>query len=201
MTAVDPYLDAGMRGWIVTTARKNHRRIANYDVEDLIQEGYACYYKCRDRYVGKRPRMGRTGLCRFLPVNNPDRTALRHFQALVKTTFSNHITTLVIKQPSGWELPVSSLGREDQSFEAIWDTIIPPADEVASATVLLQNAPGEIKQLFQLLIDDALELTGYRRLGRRKHSARETTNEYYCRLLRIPPYDLVGTVEKYFLSA
>lgn len=201
----DPYLDAGMRGWIVNIARKNYGRIANYEIDDLIQEGYFCYYKCHSRYIGKKGLQRRDGTpCRYLPVKNPDKIALKHFQSLVCTTFGNSLSTLAFRQPSGWEQPISSLGGIEQTTEEVWEQLVPPEQEVASVSALLQNAPWEIKQLFQLLVNDALELTGFQRFksGRRR-GTRETTNQYFCRLLGIPPendYDICGAVERHFLG-
>lgn len=198
----DGYLDTGMRGWIVNTARASYRRIANYDMDDLVQEGYCCYYKCRSRYVGVEGLVTRSGeACRFLPNENPDKLARQHFQALVKTTFSNRIATLIVKQPVGQEIPISDMTRVDQTTESAWEQIMPTEAENQTAAALLMSAPAEIKQLFQLLVDDALELSGYRRFGKGKRAPRETTNRRFCRLLGLSPeHDLVGQIQNHFLK-
>lgn len=59
----------------------------------------------------------------------------------------------------------------------------------------------EIKQLFALLVDDAVRLSGYRRYGKRRMRPRETNNRYWCRMLGLPyGTDLSGQVENYFLG-
>lgn len=208
MRTNDPYLDDGMLKWIQRTAWANHRRIANFSYEDLVQEGYVAFYKCKDRYVGKQGLVGRDGVTpgRYLPPENPDKVSIRHFQALVKTTFFNNIRTLAWKQPSGWEFNVTSLLREPHRSESeVWDKVLPLYDEEASATVLLRRAPEEIKQLLQLLVDDAMALvkpfSGQPRRTRRERlfRRRETTNERFCRLLKLPENrDIVGETTEYF---
>lgn len=197
---LDEYLDSGMKGWIFNTAKSNYGRIANYDLADLTQEGYMCYYKCRARYVGKEGLVKRDGTpCRVMP-EIPDKEARRHFQSLVKTAFSNHLSTLALKQPKGWELAISSIAKPEQTAEQAWDTILPAEGEVATVGILLKSAPNEIKQLFQLLVNDAIDLSGYRRFGKKRTAHRETTNQRFCRLLNLAPdYDLVGQVEQHFL--
>ena len=211
--AQDPYLDRAMRGWIVNISKRNYGRVANFEIEDLIQEGYLCYYKCRARYVGKPGLKKRDGTpCRFLPETDPDRQALRHFQSLVCTTFNNALSTLALKQPKGWEIAISTLATPDQSSEQAWEAVLPPDAEVATAAALLASAPKEIKQLFQILINDALELVGGRRVvgndewfveeaPKRRGRKRETTNERYCRLLGLPSsYNVAFALERHFLK-
>lgn len=206
----DGYLDAGMRGWIFRTAVENVYKIAGYRVEDLVQDGYMCFYKCRNRYVGVRGLRKRDGTpCRYLP-KRPDKEARKHFQALVKTAFGNHISTLATRHPASSERLMVDMVHPLQTEEQVWDTLMPPEQEVASVSALLEAAPGEIKRLFALLVDDALEFAGYRRrVGELEDSGRyrlkwrrETNNEYFCRLLKLPSnYDIVGQVENYFLRS
>lgn len=201
MTMTDDYLDEGMRGWIHKTARKNLGRVANFDLDDLVQEGYFCYYKCRNRYVGVPPKPNKDGMPRYLPPSNPDKVARRHFQCLVQTTFNNRIKDLAFRQPKGWELAISDLAGE-RTLELAWESILPVQDEDASVLTLLKNAPAEFKQLFDLLIDDALGFTGYRRVGDRRRGRRETTNQRLNRLLldRYPGRDISSEIERYFLQ-
>lgn len=193
-TKNDPYLDEGMRGYIFKTAKKNLYRIAGYELEDLVQEGYACYYKCRMRYVGRPPAPNHTAL----PFTNPTKLERRHFMSIVKTAFHNSISTLATKCPSGVEFVVSDLVPPDRLQEEYWDSVIPLAGEEVSVYMLIQTAPREIKQLLQLLVVDAVSLS-YERFGK-WHRKRETNNQRYCRLLGLPQdYDLAGALERHFL--
>lgn len=217
-SSADPYLDQGMRGWLFKTAKANYRGIAGCGLDDLIQEGYLCYYKCRARYVGKPPETKKNGTCRYLPETDPDGPARRHFMSLVQRAFSNRISDMRKKQSALVEVPACQLIGADQTEEQMWETVIPADYEVASASMLLASAPTEIKQLFKLLIDDMMEikdsmwfwqeepnkvpLSGYRRFGRRRRAPRETTNQRFCRLLGLKPgTDIVGEVDRHFLGA
>lgn len=195
----DPYFDEGMHKWIMKTASSNLGRIANFSLEDLIQEGLCCYWKCRNTYVGKIKYNKRGELCRFLPETNPDKTARKHLFCLVQTSFHNRLATLAYKQPSGWEMTISSLFSVEAVIEEAWEKIVPPAEEELSIGMLIKQAPSEFKQLFDLLISDAMDI-GYRRYGRGKKARRETTNQRFCRLLGITESrDLSGELESYFM--
>ncbi len=211
---MDAYLDKAMRGWLHKVARRNYYKIAGYEFDDLLQEGYLCYHKCHSRYVGK----GSTGYCyrgrvtkggrrlRHLPEDPAEAPfAKRHLMQLVQVAFMNRIATLAHKYPAGLEVDISELVTDQQTVEQAWEAIIPAEAEVASAAMLLQSAPKEIKQLFDLLISDGL--SGYRRFGGRwrngkqRLAARETNNQRFCRLLGLAPdFDMVGLVNKHFLG-
>jgi len=202
MKTQDDYLDAGLRGYILRMAHRNAYRIAGCDVDDLIQEGYVVYYHCRARYVGAAPTNRADGSKRrYLPPTKPDGAARRHFMGLFKTALRNRLATMATKQSAYSELNITDLAGEDQTIEQAWDSIVPGEDEVASVAVLLATAPSEIKQLFALLINDALTLSGYRRYGRKRLAPRETNNRYWCRLLGLPEgTDLEQRVTQHFLS-
>jgi hypothetical protein len=193
----DPYLDAGIHGHIVRLAKENVWRLAGYDIEDLIQEGYLCYAVVRHRYVGRRPKRRPDGrMRRSLPPKRPDAIAQRHFMRLFQRTFLNRITTLARRQSKLKELLLNDLLKDNQTEEQAWEALLPPVEEAATVLSLLRAAPAEIKQLFALMVDDVVR--PYRRFGKGR---RETNNEYYCRLLGLPRgYDIGGLVEKHFLG-
>lgn len=167
-SVVDPYLDDGMRGWIVQTARKNLYKVVGYDLDDLIQEGYFCFYKCKRRYVGKCDigGSGRASLWRYLPEHNPTLDNKRHFMALVKIAFCNHIVSLSRKNP---------LEQTDEAaLEGV--PIVSDLDEIRTALI---KAPKEIKQLVNFLLHDALAASECRRVEGR----RETTDQKLTRVL------------------
>lgn len=204
MPEEDPYLDAGVRGYIVRTARSNAYRIAGSDVEDLIQEGYVCYYRCRNCYVGVPPTVRADGRPRRnLPATNPDAAARRHFMSLFKTALRNRLATLATRQSAYNEVPITDIATDDESLTRTWESVLPCEEETATVAVLLASAPREIKQLFALLVDDALALSGYRRYGKRRGlRKRETNNRYWCRVLGLPAgTDLSVAVEQHFLHS
>lgn len=189
-TLDDPYLDAGVRGWIHNTAHKNYRRIAGFDKEDLIQEGYLCFYKCKESmYPWLRKRF---------PSHEDRRTFMGYFQR----TFSNRIFDLAKRQSPFTERLALDMVKEvpDREGLTIWDDIIPfHQDEEQTAATMLATASREIKQLLALLVDDAMRFSQYRRYGNHKRARRETNNRYFCRLLGLPPdRDIVGEVKAHF---
>lgn len=196
----DPYFDEGMRGWLLKQAARNYWRIAGFDAEDLFQEGLVCFYKCKQKY----PELVRK---RF-----PTKAELSHFMALVKTTFTNRITDMAMTQSPVREPRLLDVADEAAQFQysksnlddqTVLERFLSPEDEVQTVGSLLQSAPSEIKQLFQLLIDDALELSGYRRFGhpgRNRRPKRETNNQYYSRLLGLPPdRNIEEEIKRHFL--
>jgi hypothetical protein len=196
----DPYLDAGVRGHIVRVSRENVHRLAGYDMDDLIQEGYLCYTIVHKRYVGRRPTKKPDGTYhRSLPPRRPDDVARRHFMRLLQRTFNNRIATLARKQSAFKERLLNDLIERPELEERAWDQLLPPEEEVASVTGLLRAAPMEIKQLFALMVDEVTR--PYRRFGKRRHAKRETNNQYYSRLLGLPrTLDVSALVENYFLA-
>ena len=189
MQQPDMFLDEGMRGFIVNTAKREFWRVAELcDFDDLVQDGYMCYAKCRRAYLD-----GRTDL-------TGTKDERRWFQALVKTAFNNHIHTLSAKRKFGHTDVISQLGGETQSTEAVWDSLLEAQPEDATLLTVLASAPAEIVQLVKLLAGDGLNALGFERKRKGRRALRETTNEYYCRLLGKDPtvYDVVGQLKAYF---
>ena len=189
-TTPDLFLDAGMRGFIVNTAKREYWRVAELcDYDDLVQDGYFCYAKCRQRYLDTRKDLTGT------------KAERRWFQSLVKTTFFNHISTLAAKHKGVSVKAVSQLpAAEAMSENELWDTLMPSTPEEGTLRTLLASAPAEIKQLAVLLASDGLSLLGFERKRKGRRLLRETTNEYYCRLIGKNPEadDIVGRVRAYF---
>jgi hypothetical protein len=175
----DPYMDAGMKGWIVNTARKNHWRVASYyELEDLISDGMLCYYKCRARYKGLHS------------LNHPGKDQRRHVMALVKTAFHNHITTLALKRSRLKETACSQAFGPDH--DGVMEAILPAQHEEATVRTMLTNAPQEIKALIDVITKDGVEVAGYvyKKVGRL--NIRETTDDYFGRLLAQVGYTPAG---------
>lgn len=202
----DPYLDAGMHGYIRKTAVKEFWRVAAWydDVADLVQDGYLCFAKCRARYVDQ---LG------VLPATDPGPDHRKWMMALVRTAFDRYIKyTIAGKMRGAYEIPVSQLvrpGAEDPADP--WEGIGPGQPADVSMAMLVYSLPTELQQLIVILAGDGAGALGMRcdRLERRKTASgatrvvrrsrrrlRETTNQYYCRLVGLDPaeHDLVGQV-------
>lgn len=184
----DPYLDPATRGWIVNMARANFWRVASwYDLEDLVQDGYLCYYKCWNRYT-------------FLTCkNHPLPDDKKRFMALVKAAFTNHITNLANRRTAGPEIALSQVTDEEMNQDAL-SAMLPAEPEGQSLRCLLNNAPQELISLVELLSAEGRDTVQYlrtrlrrqavggaERVRRGRRRLRETTNEHYCRRLGLDP--------------
>lgn len=170
---MDPYLDKGMRGWIVKTSRQNLWRVAGwYCLDDLIQDGYLCFYKCRARY-------------KKFNCAKPTADQKKQFMALVQRSFTNHIHSLSKHRQQ--ELPVDSI-EECAGWARIAEL------QEGPLRALLARAPQELVDVIVLLTSDG---SGYLRRRVRRRLIRETTNARIARLLNRPEEDFVGLLCKY----
>lgn len=186
----DPYLDAGMKGWIVNTAKREYWRVTELcDLQDLVQDGYLCYAKCRCAY----PKLS--------GVKNPTKDHRRQFQALVSMAFANHISSLAVKHKGVSVQAVSQLMRAGEIDDGtLLEQLMPSQPEQATFLALLASAPAEIKQLIELLISDGLDLLKFERKRTHRRLLRETTNEFYCRILHLDPitHNIAEQIRTYF---
>lgn len=185
----DPFLDEGARGYIVNTAKREFWKMAEwYELDDLIADGYLCYYRCRSRYL---PTIQRC---------EPKFAGQRKWlMALVKRAFFNHISTLASKRMAVHERAVSQFPKfEVVGANAAWDALLPAQPEEGSFMALLPSAPAELKQLIQLLIQDGADLLKFERKRAKHFLVRETTNEFYNRVLGTQDQDIVGKLKAHF---
>lgn len=162
----DPYLDAGMIGFIHNFARKNHWRVAAWlDLDDLVQEGWLSYYAIR-----RHPRYAA-----LTNKRNPTPDDIRQVMALVRTTFTRRMHSLA---KSFNAIPEASL---DGSLS----DLAPAADCANGIGIALAGMPHELANLLAMLVAGDLK---YRRVRRgTSRPLRETTNEALCRLLGVDP--------------
>jgi hypothetical protein len=187
MAVKDVYLDHGLRGWIINTARKECWRLPRwYEPHDLVQDGFVCYCKCRDKYALKDPEPGHPPL----NTDTPNEVQRRHFMALVKTAFYNHIMTLSSNFAASQEEALPESGPADE--RATLEKLLPPQPEEASLRVALASAPAELKDVVERLLRDGVEGTAYvrsrlyvegNRVRRGRRALRETTSQFWRRVL------------------
>src|ERR1700693_1276040 len=140
------YLDDGLKGWIHKTARNNLWKVGTwYDLDDLIQEGYLVYCKC---------------LKRFEEADHlPENEKRKRFMAYFKSAYENHLRDLA--QEKTPEMSFAALTSDtEQEVQSVFD--IPQPEEVSLYMALLQ-APTEVLEVFQALIQDAQEAGSYLR--------------------------------------
>ena len=96
---------------------------------------------------------------------------VRHFMALVKVSFVNQIHSLANRHTKRLAVNICD--------ELLADTASIP--EHVTFHVLVKQLPNELQELITILLNDA------RPMLRFTDGTRETTNEYFCRLIGIPP--------------
>jgi hypothetical protein len=175
------YLDRSMCGWIVNTARAQHWRVASwYNLQDLEQDGYLCYCKCWNHYR------------HLFDVPNPTKGQRRHFMALVKTAYCNHIATLSTKFPVVGDIAVSQIEPLPRSDVDVLEQLMPAEAEQASVLCALAKLPVELADIMERFAQDGFDGGKYLRrristsTGRTRHKVRETTAEYWERVLGQP---------------
>lgn len=196
----DPLLDAGMRGYIIKTVSREYWRVANlYEFDDLVMEGYLCYCKCKKAAMNATLASGGPA---YPASGVPTKAQRRNFQVLFSTAFANHISSLSAKQKGGSEYPMSQLIGDDSSAEEFADQHLVPQPELGTFMALLANAPAELKQLIQILALDGQDLFVFKRRRNKRRHIRETSNEFYCRILGLDPkeVDIAGKLKAYFGS-
>ena len=156
-------LDSGLERWLFKTARKHYWRVASYlELEDLIGDGYLVYVECVQRYKDRV-------------------TERRHFMALFRTCYLNHITDLANKRSRdimGVATDAESCGEDDEI-----ESLLPPSLPDAELATLIQQAKGPVQLVLRLYYTDA----GLERLREVPQEPRETINAYLCRVLFLDP--------------
>ena len=181
----DVYLDAGVRGWLVNTARKHYWKVSSWlEFEDLIQDGYFCFAKARARFK--------------YTMEVPDHENRKMFMAFFQMAFINHITDLQ-KDPRSQrqELVAADLSEDQTNAVESWAS---SASELGngSLSLMLSQAPAEILEILKLILIDSVANVPYTKTKLRKKELlngatprmvkgrkwiRETTDEHYDRCL------------------
>ena len=183
--AGDPFLDAGMRRWLLSAAKRNFWRVASwYDLDDLIQDAYLCFYTCRGRYGTLTKK------------DQPSDEDKRRFMAIVKVAFKNHITLLARKKAP--EVLVAELCVDGEPMDTTLERYAGAATSDAMMLWSLAKAPRELLVLLDVIASDDSK---YERSSNPccRH-LRETNNEHFGRLLGYDPMkgNAVAYVEEYF---
>lgn len=155
-------MDKGVEGWIYKTANKHYWRVASwYDFDDLVQDGFLCYFRTCARYTQTIDGQRRIGVA----------TETKHIMRLFQTSFTNHIH----------DLARAKTRQPDMAVEQLPDTMT----EAEGYERLIAEAPPLIARVISDLVNgDAARLRSPFR--RRADGTRETLNERLCRIIGIP---------------
>jgi hypothetical protein len=168
-------MDIIARRWMLKTARLNYWRVTPLlDMDDLIQEGFVCYYHVVKRYPH---------------VKDPPQL-MRLFQV----TYIGAIHDLSKRRTKKIDIPVADAISEASNESQFWETKGPVG---LPSTSIFPPSP-EVKAILQALSIDA-NLKKLRSLYRvYKNGRRETLNDRLCRLAGVAPdFDLVGALKNY----
>lgn len=173
-----PFMDEGLRRWIVSYARQNQWRVPGWmTLGDLVQEGYICYMK-----VLRHPNY--SGLARR---QNPSKENRRVFMSLVKKSFVNYIHDLSNEKPPEDNLSTVAerMGRVD---EDVLDRLVPPnEDDDPRDKLPLEHFSEALRDLRTALTSDLGDAFDYVKIKCRRTGLikRETNNQRWCRLANI----------------
>lgn len=166
-------MDAGAKGWLVQTARKNLWRVPDsYELRDLVQDGYWHWARIVHRYEVMPNRI----------------RSRKHLMGLFKITFINHVNDLS--------------KRKSRMVEVAFDDLPPAVTarmQYSAAQDLIGLAPPLVKLAFVAIMSD----DGARRMRSAYRvyagGARETLNERLCRLTGLDPkvFDLPDEMKRY----
>lgn len=168
---------------MVSTARRNLWRVAGwYDLDELISDGYLAYAICKKRYGDK--------------VENR-----RHFMALFKLVYMSIIIDLANKRTAHvkagvYDVAISRIARDGHEHDAL-ELLAGGADDDVVLSAKLAGAPMEVKRLLEEM--HAGYFTG-RRCRKLKDGTRETTNDFYNRMLGCKGFDFEGVMREYLFA-
>jgi DNA-directed RNA polymerase specialized sigma24 family protein len=198
----DPYLDAGVRGWLVNTVRQHYWKVASwFEFDDLLQEGYLAFAKCRAKFEPMHKEV---------EAHPEDR---KRFMAYFQMAFNNRIIDLQ-QHPRSKLQEMSYASLSDNQTEGI-ESWTESAAELSDANLasLLAQAPTEITEMLKQILVDGVANTPYLntrlrkkflpncaipRIVKCKHRVRETTEEHYDRCLG--KKGVVSQLRQYFLG-
>jgi len=166
---IDYQLPYSVVGWIKNHAAKNYWRVAaHYDLEDLVQDGLMCAYKCKARY-------GVSGV----DIDAP------HFMALVKTSFHNHIGDLLrrrrVVDDSTKIADLSSAPGATE--ESILDRLITADVSMAELAGVIRDLPAMLRRVVMVYVKHPDKI---RRKFRQHLSGPETMPQRLSRLTGFP---------------
>lgn len=118
-------------GWIVNHACRNFWRVADwYEIDDLVQDGILCAYKCRAKYG--------------VPGKDIDPP---HFMALVKTAFYRHIGDLLRRSRAEQAVcdRIGDIALREQTDTDFLDRCAAPVDGLQEFVAFVAKMPETLR--------------------------------------------------------
>ena len=181
-------MDQGARAWLFKTAKLNLWRVCSdaYDIDDLIQDGYVCWWRVVDKYER------RTGRVR----------SRRHIMRLFQTTFANHIHDLSkLRSRAPVETKITDLvGSVFTQHEAsLWAVIDTEGGDTMALERLAIEAPRPLRSLLMALLAEGTSMTLRAAFRIHRDGSRETVGERLARMIDGPEsaYDYADELRLY----
>lgn len=159
-------MDKGVQGWIYRQAKKHYWRVSSwYDFDDLVQDGFLCYYRIHARYAANVPGERRIGTAK----------EKRHIMSLFQSSYINHIHDLARSKQRQLDLP---------TFDGELRSSAPDAGSETER--LISEAPPLVARVIRALMHDD---TGalLKPFPHKSDGTRETVNERLCALVGLNP--------------
>ncbi len=167
-------MDEGAKRWMFKYTWANYWRVSSwYDLDDLVQEGYECWWYVAYHYPNVKDRP--------------------HLMRLFKLTLASRIHDLSKKKTKQPDLPFANCIRAEETETTFIERHDVGVDDLCG----LAHAPKAISDAILSLIRKAEKLRNPSR--RYSNGKRQTTNEKLCALVGCDPsmIDLVAEIKHY----
>ena len=173
-----PEFKGPIQGWSINYCRQNYWRVQrSMPWEDLMQEVYIVFLRCRNKY-GKLEEA-------------------KHFMALFKTAWTRQFTTFANLDTEGRFIVEMAPAREDaEAPEAVGDT-----SHDGELSLMLKQAPREVTMVLNLLLNAPTEILDIALSGwnGKDSRCRAGGSKRICQMLGLPQHlDVMGMVSDYF---
>ena len=175
--------DEGMQAWAKAKAHKEAWRVKGIcDCEDLIQDAFLIYARCKNRY--------------------PD-VEQRHLMALFKTSYSNHIHDLARQRMRHQEDLFCDLLADSDDEARTLDSILGTEQPWGPVFAAVGGAKSVLGQLLTMLSSGPAVAALRAPLRTMSDGSKETLNDRWRGMLKLRShtYDLCGELKKAIKSA
>lgn len=176
-----PQWNGPIEGYVVNFMKRNQWRVQSHmEYEDCIQEAYYIFLRLKHKY-------GR--------LDTP-----QHFMALYKTTLTNEFNDLVAKSVK-YRVEVLE-NKLDGYYDMLIDTVAGDSNNDGELSIMMEQAPGEIKLVLQLMLTAPVEvLEMFAGSWKQRGKTKEFGNAHLCEILGLPKKtNIIDAFTDYFNS-
>jgi hypothetical protein len=188
-TAAPPYepiYHGVLEGFTYNFLKKMFWRVKGiYEFEDLIQDAYEIFLRCRNKYC--------------MPESNPRVTEPKHFMSLYQTSLRNHIFNLSRSVSNERFYRVDEREDWDDIMEVLKKCVGDRGTE-GDLRVMVNSAPPLVREVLDVVVNKKELLDKEWEKHKKKGGKAEMGNTYLCSVLGYNPLNvnLVKIVRNYF---